>query len=309
MALCAKRSDGMEVNMEKRTTVRNNEIDFPKFLCFNDSINLILENMTLVIYEKTDKSFGIEYVEQTKKNQKDERLFILMKKILKQEPSVLFKILFSLILAFLCACVIILINVLINSLVLLPLTFFLSLAFAIIILYIVATKLFLKEKEKSKYTAMNKVINYVYNNQKLPENLKDIQNSSRYFGISNLFYTDFFMIDLIALISFSIPVCLLFLSTDFLMQIILAIIYLGISCILYFLCLFINKKTDIFCKLNSIIEKKLSVFVQFMLLSKSPSSYDLFMAYCIVAIYLRDFYPDLYKKTDCFEGYSKEKIF
>ena len=295
--------------MEKRTTVRNNEIDFPKFLCFNDSINLILENMTLVIYEKTDKSFGIEYVEQTKKNQKDERLFILMKKILKQEPSVLFKILFSLILAIFCACAIILINALINLLILLPLTFFLSIALALIILYIILFKLFIGKKEKSKYTAMNKVINYVYKNQKLPENLKDIQNSSRYFGISNLFYTDFFMIDLIALISFSIPVCLLFLSTDFLMQIILAIIYLGISCILYFLCLFINKKTDIFCKLNSIIEKRLSKFIQFVLLAKSPSSYDLFMAYCIVAIYLRDFYPDLYKKTDCFEGYSKEKIF
>ena len=295
--------------MEKRTSVKNNEIKFPKFTCFDDSINLLLGNTTLTIYEKTDKSFGIEYVKQAPKKDKEESLFKLMKQTIKKEPSVLFKILFSLILAFLCACAIILINVFVNILVLLPLTFFFSLAFAIIVLYIVSAKLFLKEKEKSKYTAMNKVINYVHKNQKLPENLKDIQNSSRYFGISNLFCTDFFMIDLIALISFSIPVCLLFLSTDSLMQIILAIIYLGISCILYFLCLFINKKTNIFCKLNSIIEKKLSKLIQFTLLAKSPSSYDLFMAYCIVAIYLRDFYPDLYKKTDCFEGYSKEEIF
>ena len=294
--------------MEKRTNVKNNEIKFPEFTCFDDSINLLLGNTTLTIYEKTDKSFGIEYVKQAPKKDKEESLFKLMKQTIKKEPSVLFKILFSLILAFLCACAIILINVFVNILVLLPLTFFFSLAFAIIVLYIVSTKLFLKRKEKSKYTAMNKVINYVHKNQKLPENLKDIQNSSRYFGISNLFCTDFFMIDLIALISFSIPVCLLFLSTNFLMQIILAIIYLGISCILYFLCLFINKKTNIFCKLNSIIEKKLSKLIQFTLLAKSPNSYDLFMAYCIVAVYLRDFYPDFYNKTDCFEGYPKENI-
>ena len=62
---------------------------------------------------------------------------------------------------------------------------FLALAVALIVLYIVACKLFLTEKRKSKFTAMNKVINYVYKNQKLPENLEGIKNSSRYFGISN----------------------------------------------------------------------------------------------------------------------------
>ena len=294
--------------MKKRTNVRNSKIKFPEFTCFDDGINLLLGSTTLTIYEKTDNSFGIEYVKQSQKNQKEEGLFKLMKQTIKKQPSVLFKLLLPLILAVSCGYLILSISIFINLLVLLPLMLFLALAVALIVLYIVACKLFLTEKRKSKFTAMNKVINYVYKNQKLPENLEGIKNSSRYFGISNLFCTDFFMTEIIAIISFSLQAGILLISTDSIMQIILAIIYLGISCILYFLCLFINKKTNIFCKLKSIIEKKLSKLIQFTLLAKSPSSYDLFMAYCIVAIYLRDFYPDFYNKTDCFEGYPKENI-
>lgn len=294
--------------MKKRTNVRNSKIKFPEFTCFDDGINLLLGSTTLTIYEKTDNSFGIEYVKQSQKNQKEEGLFKLMKQTIKKQPSVLFKLLLPLILAVSCGYLILSISIFINLLVLLPLMLFLALAVALIVLYIVACKLFLTEKRKSKFTAMNKVINYVYKNQKLPENLEGIKNSSRYFGISNLFCTDFFMTEIIAIISFSLPAGILLISTDSIMQIILPILYLTLSCIILCLCVFINRKTDIFRKINSIIEKKLSVFIQFILLAKSPNSYDLFMAYCIVAVYLRDFYPDFYNKTDCFEGYPKENI-